>query len=115
MGRWPANLLWLDPLFAEYDHIFMVPKPDINEKGRNNTHTTVKPIRLMERLISLVTPNPAVVGEDVIVLDPFAGSGSTGVACQILKRKFIGYEKDSKSFDVAQKRLSIKRRVDLFG
>jgi len=114
-GRWPANLFWLDPLFAEYDHIFMIPKPSRNEKCQYNTHTTVKPIRLMERLISLVTPNPAVVKEDVTILDPFAGSGSTGVACKILKRKFIGYEKDSKSFEIAQKRLKVKRKIDLFG
>jgi DNA modification methylase len=72
-GRWPANLVWLDPLFVEYDHIFMVPKPSRREKGDYNEHLTVKPIELMERLIRLATPRPSVVGEKVIVMDPFMG------------------------------------------
>lgn len=108
-GRWPANLIWLDPLFVEYDHIFMIPKPTRREKGNDNEHTTVKPIELMERLVRLVTPRPSVVGEDVIVLDPFMGSGSTGVAAMNLQRKFVGFEIDLKSFETASKRL--KERV----
>lgn len=114
-GRWPANLLWLDPMFADYDHIFMIPKPGSNEKEEYNTHSTVKPVRLMERLISLVTPRPSVVKEDVYVVDPFMGSGTTGVACKILSRKFIGCEKDQDSFVTASRRLDEKiRRMDIF-
>lgn len=114
MGRWPANLMWLDPMFAEYDHIFMVPKPTENEKGKYNEHTTVKPIRLMERLVKLVTPRPSLVGEDIFVLDPFMGSGTTGVACKMLNRKFIGFEKDPASFATAEKRINERRYVDMF-
>jgi len=116
-GRWPANLIWLDTLFAEYDHIFMIPKPSRNEKGSYNEHATVKPIALMERLVRLVTPLPSVVNEKVVVLDPFMGSGSTGVAAKNLQRSFEGYEIDKKSFEIAKKR--IKERVrnypDLYG
>ncbi len=114
-GRWPANLLWLDPLFADYDHIFIVPKPPKSEKRKYNEHDTVKPLHLMERLIKLITPRPSVVGEKVIVLDPFMGSGSTGVACKQLARDFVGYEIDKKSFQTAHRRLSEKTgRYDIF-
>lgn len=116
-GRWPANLIWLDTLFAEYDHIFMIPKPSRREKGNYNEHLTVKPVGLMERLIRLVTPRPSIVGEKVIVLDPFMGSGSTGVATKNLRRNFVGYETDRKSFKIAKKRLREKVRdyPDLYG
>ncbi len=115
-GRWPANLIWIDPLFVQYDHIFMVPKPSRREKGDYNKHDTVKPVELMERLIRLVTPRPSVVGEDVIVLDPFMGSGTTGVAAKNLERHFIGYENDEESFKVAKKRINERTRdfPDLF-
>ena len=107
-GRWPANLIWLDPLFMEYDHIFMIPKPSRREKGDYNEHSTVKPVELMERLIRLVTPRPSVVGEKVVVLDPFAGSGTTGIAAKNLKRHFEGYETDPESFQTAFRRLKEK-------
>ena len=104
-GRWPANLIWLDPMYAEYDHIFMIPKPSRREKGGYNEHSTVKPIELLERLIRLVTPRPSVVGEPVIVLDPFAGSGTTGIAAKNLERQFEGYEIDAESYKIAKQRL----------
>lgn len=107
-GRWPANLLWLDPLFANYDHIFMVPKPPSSEKRKYNTHDTVKPLILMKRLIKLITPRPSVAEEDVYVLDPFAGSGSTIVAAKLLGRFGIGYEKDYESFVIMKRRLQEK-------
>lgn len=116
-GRWPANMVWLDPLFAEYDHIFMVPKPSRREKRDYNEHLTVKPVELMERLIRLVTPRPSIVGEDVIVLDPFLGSGTTGIAARNLGRKFEGYELDPKSYKTAKKRINgqTKTSKDMFG
>ncbi len=109
-GRWPANLVWLDPLFVDYDHIFMVPKPSRREKGEYNEHSTVKPVELMERLIRLVTPRPSIVGEEVVVLDPFTGSGTTGVAAGNLERTFIGFERDEKSFQVADRRIAERTR-----
>lgn len=44
--------------------------------------------------------------KDEIVLDPFMGSGSTGVAALNLDRQFIGIEVDKKYFDIAQERIS---------
>lgn len=64
-----------------------------------NNHPTVKPIALMEYLIKMVTPKGGVV------LDPFMGSGTTGVACKRLKRNFIGIELDPEYIEIAQSRI----------
>ena len=66
-----------------------------------NNHPTVKPIDLMSYLIKLVTL------EDGICLDPFMGSGSTGVGALREGFKFIGVEMDVDYFNVASNRLSI--------
>lgn len=62
-------------------------------------HPTTKPVILMERLISLFT----LPGQTV--LDPFMGSGTTGMACANLGRKFIGIEIDPKYFGIACDRI----------
>lgn len=66
---------------------------------RANHHPTVKPIKLMEYLIKLVTPPGGVV------LDPFMGSGSTGVAAKALGFSFIGIEREPEYFEIAKKRI----------
>lgn len=68
--------------------------------GTAREHPTVKPIALMNELVSLFTN----FGETI--LDPFMGSGSTGVACVQLGRKFIGIEIEPKYFDIACRRIS---------
>ncbi|MBR4508851.1 MAG: site-specific DNA-methyltransferase [Elusimicrobiaceae bacterium] len=70
-----------------------------HEQSDTGFHPTQKPVMLMESLIELVTK------EGQIVLDPFMGSGSTGVACQILNRKFIGIEIDKHFFKIAEQRI----------
>lgn len=67
--------------------------------NHDREHTTQKPVPLMLELVSLFT-DP---GETI--LDPFAGSGTTGVACLRLGRKFIGIEKDPKYFALCCERL----------
>lgn len=67
--------------------------------GINNGHPTTKPQDLMLQLVNDFTNK-----EDVI-LDPFMGSGSTGVACMNLGRKFIGIELEEKYFDIACERI----------
>jgi len=54
--------------------------------------------------------------ENQVILDPFMGSGSTGVACLNANRRFIGIEKDAKYFDIACKRIeeAAKAKCDLF-
>jgi site-specific DNA-methyltransferase (adenine-specific) len=68
-----------------------------NEGG---LHPTQKPLRLMQALIELTTK------PGQIVLDPFAGSGSTLVAAQDIHRQFIGYELDSKYVSICRDRLA---------
>ena len=69
--------------------------------GRFGGHPTEKPIRLMESLISDFVVN------DGVVLDPFMGSGTTGVACANLGNKFVGIEKDPKYFEIAYRRIKM--------
>ena len=69
-------------------------------KSKNNTeHPTTKPLWLMKRLVSVSTN----LGD--VILDPFMGSGTTGVACVQTGRKFIGIEIDEKYFEIAKKRI----------
>ena len=62
-------------------------------------HPTQKPVTLMEYLIRTYT------NEGDVVLDNCTGSGTTGVACRNLNRKFIGVEMDEEYFDIAKKRI----------
>ncbi len=73
--------------------------PDAMRTG----HPTQKPLALMEKLVRLFT-DP---GETI--LDPFAGSGTTGVAAIRMGRKFIGWERDPKYHAIAMKRLTAAR------
>jgi len=61
-------------------------------------HPTQKPISVMRRLLSLTKAQT--------ILDPFMGSGTTGVACMKLGRKFIGIEIEPRYFDIACKRIA---------
>ncbi len=67
---------------------------------RRNIHPTVKPIALMRWLVALVTP------PDGVVLDPFAGSASTGIAAVVEQRRFLGIEREPKYIDIACARLT---------
>jgi len=66
---------------------------------KKNNHPTVKPIKLMEYLIKLVSK------ENAVILDPFLGSGTTAIACLKLNRKFIGIEKEEEYVKIAQARI----------
>jgi len=78
-------------------------KTIINFKKVHHTkakHPTEKPIPLLEHLIDEVDSNPSVI------LDPFMGSGTTGVACKNLDRNFIGIELDEEYFKIAEQRIN---------
>lgn len=75
-----------------------IPALPHNSKEKVN-HPTQKPIKLMERIISLFT------NEGDTVLDFCMGSGTTGVACKNLERNFIGIEKNKEYFDIAKERI----------
>lgn len=65
---------------------------------------TQKPVALLERFVSDFTD------EGETVLDPFTGSGTTGVACASLGRRFIGIEREPRHFDVACRRIEDAQR-----
>ena len=64
-----------------------------------NIHPTVKPVKLMQYLVRLVTP------PNGIVLDPFCGSGTTGIACKLEGFEFVGIEQDSEYCKIAEARI----------
>lgn len=70
-----------------------------NQRDRDGRHPTEKPVPLMSELIADFT-----LPSDLI-LDPFMGSGTTGIACIKQGRRFIGIERDPKYFDVACQRI----------
>ena len=69
------------------------------EKDKVDGFYTSKPVKMMENIIKIST------NEHDVVLDATMGSGSTGVACKNLNRKFIGIEKDEKYFNLAKERI----------
>jgi site-specific DNA-methyltransferase (adenine-specific) len=74
------------------------------QRARRNTHPTVKPVELMRWLVQLVSPPAG------LVLDPFAGSGSTGIACLQSGRRFLGLEREQEYARIAHARLTYAAR-----
>ena len=110
LGRWPANLIHdgSEEVLAGFPEsngsaarFFYCAKASKSDRGDGNIHPTVKPTDLMRYLCRLVTPPGGVV------LDPFMGSGSTGVAAQSEGFRFIGIERDPAYFEVARERLGL--------
>ena len=73
--------------------------PNIIGKGAKNEHPTAKPIALMQVMIKQST------NEGDVVLDPFAGGGSTLIAANRLNRRYIGFEINKQYYDIAYNRL----------
>lgn len=97
LGRVTPNVLRMEEFNDGYDKFFLVPKVRQHAEDYNN-HPTLKPIQLMIHLVKLIS------FEGQQVLDPFMGSGSTGLACVSNNRRFVGYETESEYFKIAQKR-----------
>ena len=95
--------------FSEEDFVplFYCPKVSRGERniGTNKednycVHPTVKPLKLIEYLVKLITRR------NQIVLDPFIGSGTTGIACKKLGRNYIGIEINDDYIKIAEKRIA---------
>jgi site-specific DNA-methyltransferase (adenine-specific) len=95
-----------DEFRREYEYL----RPTFNNPGKVSSvwqfppaiscgHPTTKPLGLMERIIETTT------NEGDVVLDPFMGSGTSGVACKNLNRNFVGVEIDVGYFKVAEERI----------
>ena len=72
------------------------PRPSVMK----NIHPTVKPIALMRYLVRMITP------PNGIVLDPFCGSGTTGIACKLEGVDFVGMEQDTEYTKIAEARIT---------
>ena len=70
---------------------------------KRNSHPTTKPVKLMSYIITLFTR------EGDWVMDPFLGSGTSGLASKLLNRNFIGVEREKEYFDICEERLSVSR------
>jgi site-specific DNA-methyltransferase (adenine-specific) len=114
-GRWPANLIHdgsddVVGVFPEAGggfgtrgsaaRFFYCAKASKAERGKDNPHPTVKPLALMRYLCRLVTPPGG------LVLDPFMGTGTTGIAALEEGFRFIGIEREENYLEVARLRLA---------
>ena len=80
-----------------------------NKSVSANTHPTVKPVELMRYLVRLVTPKGG------LVLDPFMGSGSTGMGAREEDFRFVGIEKEEEYYEIAKARIkNVKPQLKLF-
>ena len=96
----PKNVKW-----NEYVYPRSILRIDVEPMRKGRLHPTQKPVALFEYLIKTYT------NEGDIVLDNCMGSGTTGVACKNLNRKFIGIEIDKNYTDMSIKRISNTEKV----
>lgn len=88
--------------FSDYDSTERYPRSVIkfkSDKQKINLHPTQKPLSLLEYIIKTYS------NENDVILDPCSGSGTTGVACEKLNRKYILIEKDKKYYDISINRI----------
>ena len=104
-GRWPANIIH-DGLDEQWARYFYSAKASNKEKD-GSKHPTVKPISLMRYLVKLVTP------KEGLVLDPFAGTGTTGEACILENRKYYLIEKTKEYIPDIENRLNKYGRLGI--
>lgn len=110
----------IQEVFGIMENRLYIPKPSTREKNKGlrgrpktltrgtgwtkseqeNPHESKKPVDLMERLVRYACP------EGGLVLDPFCGSGTTGVACISIGRRFVGVEREAEYVDVARRRIA---------
>lgn len=105
MSQFEYILFFRKGAFKKINHcgtseLIHIPNKKTKGADGKNLHDTEKPVALMELLIE----NSSQVGD--LVLDPFTGVGSTGIACMRKGRNFLGTELDDKYFEIARKRIS---------
>lgn len=113
-NRYPTNVIIdediagiLDEEYLGKSRFFYCAKASPAERTERNTHPTVKPLKLMEYLVTLVTR------PEYTVLDPFIGSGTTAVAAINTGRHYIGFEREKEYFDIAMERIQTVRMETL--
>jgi len=96
-GRYPSNII--GEVQEEHQKYFYAPRVTRKERGEYNNHPTPKPISLMSYLCKIYCP------PDRIVLDPFCGSGSTGIGALLEGRSFYGIELEEEYVSISEKRI----------
>lgn len=96
-GRYPSNII--GEVQEEHQKYFYAPRVTRKERGEYNDHPTPKPISLMSYLVKIYCP------PDKIVLDPFSGSGSTGLGALAEGRRYFGIDLDQHYNDIAERRI----------
>mgnify|MGYP004444074435 CR=1 FL=1 len=84
-------------------HDFIETSTITSSEHRIGKHPTQKPKMLLEHFVKILS------NEGDVVLDPFMGSGSTGVVCETNNRKFIGFELNKEYFDIASQRITNRK------
>ena len=95
-GRYPMNII--GEVESEHQKYFYAPRATRKEKGKDNDHPTVKPVNLMAYLVKIYSP------VNSMVLDPFCGSGSTGVGAIRENRNFTGIDLSEHYTQIATQR-----------
>lgn len=86
---------------------FLPPYRQTGRAGKGiYNHPTEKPLEIMKRLVEMLTP------EGGTVLDPFAGSGTTAIACKELGRNYICIEKELEYYQIAKQRIEATTKLD---
>lgn len=115
-GRFPSNVILNEETEnTEWKRFFYCAKASREEReeglngnqDRINIHPTVKPIDLMQYLCRLITP------PNGVVLDPFMGSGSTGIGAVKEGFNFIGIEREKEYFEIAKARIRYWSNINL--
>ena len=98
-GRYPSDIIGYfdDP---EHQKYFYAPRVTRKERGEYNDHPTPKPISLMRYLARIYSPAGG------LILDPFNGSGSTGIGALQEGRRFVGIDMDQHYCDIAERRIA---------
>jgi len=96
-GRYPSNII--GEVSPEHQKYFYAPRVTRKERGEYNDHPTPKPISLMSYLIRVYSP------EGSKIIDPFCGSGSTGIAALAEGREFIGIDLSEHYCEVSERRI----------
>ena len=96
-GRYPSNII--GEVLPEHQKYFYAPRVTRKERGDYNDHPTPKPISLMSYLVKIYCP------ERGLVLDPFCGSGSTGIGALLENRKFVGIDQEEKYVEISKRRI----------
>jgi DNA modification methylase len=131
LGRYPSNVITTESGIlntaisevkdANYDKIFLVPKPSTSERMKgvpkeyqDELHKTIKPVRLMNHLVKLLSAR----GEsNPLIGDFFMGSGTTIVAAKLNDIRAVGVEIDAIYFDIAKNRIrttDVRKRLRLY-